>query len=278
MDKQYLQACLACSKLITRHYSTSFSLGIRFFTPGLHAPIYAIYGFVRLADEIVDTFHDQDKKKLLEEFKEDTYQSIEKKLGLNPVLHAFQHVVNTYHIEKKLIDDFLYSMEMDLEKKSFSLEEYKKYIHGSAEVVGLMCLRVFTANNPSLFDELSPYAISLGSAYQKINFLRDTRADYQQLGRIYFPGVHFANFTPENKQKIEEDTWKDFQQGFEGIKKLPRESRLGVYLSYLYFKALLMKIKKLPPEALLEKRVRISNTKKLFLSMSGYIQYCLGRV
>ncbi len=278
MDKQYLEACLACSKLITRQYSTSFSLGIRFFAHEFHAPIYAIYGFVRFADEIVDTFHGQDKEKLLEKFKKNTYQAIEKKISLNPVLHAFQHVANSFNIEKGLIDAFFYSMEMDLQKKSFSPEEYKKYIHGSAEVIGLMCLRVFTSNDPVLYDKLSPYAISLGAAYQKINFLRDIRADYHQLGRIYFPGIEWDDFTRENKQKIEEDSLKDFQHGFEGIKKLPRGARLGVYLSYLYFKALLITIKRLPPDILLEKRVRVSNGKKIGLSLIGYCKFWLGLI
>jgi phytoene/squalene synthetase len=263
------------SKLVTRNYSTSFSLGIRFLNKNLHDPIYAIYGFVRFADEIVDSFHDYDKAVLLEEFKRDTYLSIERKISLNPILNSFQEVVNKYAIEKELIDSFLKSMEMDLEQKEYTPESYKAYILGSAEVVGLMCLRVFTARNNQLFEELKPFAMSLGSAFQKINFLRDLNADYLGMGRIYFPNLNIDALNDHTKFEIENDIEKDFDKGFAGIKKLPKNARFGVYVAYIYYRSLFKKIKKLKAKHILQKRIRIPNSQKMVLFAGSYVRNSL---
>ncbi len=232
------------SKMVTRQYSTSFSLGIQFLNKDFHAPIYGIYGFVRFADEIVDSFHDFNKSILLEEFKKETYLSIERGISLNPILNSFQEVVRTYNIEHELIETFLKSMEMDLDKKNYTEEGYKQYILGSAEVVGLMCLRVFTEGNNEVYTKLKPYAMSLGSAFQKINFLRDLNADYVGMGRIYFPNVNMEELNEETKAAIEKDIEADFDMGLTGIKMLPKKARLGVYVAYIYYRSLFNKIKK----------------------------------
>ncbi|RYZ98705.1 MAG: phytoene/squalene synthase family protein, partial [Sphingobacteriaceae bacterium] len=234
----YDNTCFDCSKLITQNYSTSFSLGIKAFDKKFRNPIYAIYGFVRYADEIVDTFHDHDKEKLISDFKAQTFVAIKQKISLNPVLHAFQMVVNRYGIDHDLIEAFLISMEMDLHTRVYDEESYKAYIYGSAEVIGLMCLRVFCENDDKLYQALLPKACSLGSAFQKINFLRDVKADHEERGRIYFPGVNFDNFTEQDKKIIELDIKKDFDDGFEGIKLLPNGTKLGVYIAYIYYKTL----------------------------------------
>ena len=221
----YNETCFECSKVITNKYSTSFSLGIKAFDKKFQYPIYAIYGFVRYADEIVDTFHDQDKRKLITQFKADTKQAIEEKISLNPVLQSFQMVVNKYHIGFDLIAAFLKSMEMDLDKTSYTDDSYKEYIYGSAEVVGLMCLRVFCEGDKKQYDDLLPMARSLGSAFQKINFLRDIKSDYEERGRTYFPAVDFTKFTEKDKKDIEKDIKVDFDDAFEGIKKLPNGSK-----------------------------------------------------
>ena len=210
MDPLYDKVTAKCSKLTTHSYSTSFSLGIHFLNKKFHEPIYGIYGFVRFADEIVDTFHHQDKKTLAEEFRKETYKAIERKISLNPILNSFQKAVNKYNIEEELYDTFLKSMEMDLKKTEYSQQGYEEYILGSAEVVGLMCLRVFVEGNESLYQELKPQAMKLGSAFQKINFLRDLKADYEELGRVYFPGVSMEEFNQQAKQEIETDIKKDF--------------------------------------------------------------------
>ena len=263
------------SKLVTGQYSTSFSLGIRFLNKDFHKSIYAIYGFVRFADEIVDSFHDYNKKMLLEEFKRDTYLCIERGISLNPILNSFQEVVNKYHIEKILIEAFLKSMTMDLEKKQYSQEGYKEYILGSAEVVGLMCLRVFTEGNKNLYDELKPYAMALGSAFQKINFLRDLNADYVGLGRNYFPNLTMTELNETNKQEIEQDIEVDFNKGLQGIKLLPKKARLGVYIAYIYYRSLFNKIKKLNHKNILEARVRIPNSQKVVLFAGSYVRHGL---
>ncbi|MEI8135997.1 MAG: phytoene/squalene synthase family protein [Bacteroidota bacterium] len=263
------------SKLVTGQYSTSFSLGIRFLNKDFHKSIYAIYGFVRFADEIVDSFHDYNKKVLLEEFKRDTYLCIERGISLNPILNSFQEVVNKYHIEKILIEAFLKSMTMDLEKKQYSQEGYKEYILGSAEVVGLMCLRVFTEGNKNLYDELKPYAMALGSAFQKINFLRDLNADYVGLGRNYFPNLTMTELNETNKQEIEQDIEVDFNKGLQGIKLLPKKARLGVYIAYIYYRSLFNKIKKLNHKNILEARVRIPNSQKVVLFAGSYVRHGL---
>jgi phytoene/squalene synthetase len=260
------------SKLVTRQYSTSFSLGIRFLNKNFQEPIYGIYGFVRLADEIVDSFHQYDKKTLLEEFKKDTYLSIERGISLNPVLNSFQEVVNTFKIDHELIAAFLKSMEMDLEKKEYTEEGYKEYILGSAEVVGLMCLRVFTEGNNNLYHELKPYAMALGSAFQKINFLRDLNADYVGMGRMYFPNLNMSELNEKVKEEIEIDIEVDFDKGLQGIKKLPKKARLGVYVAYIYYRTLFNKIKKVNSQKILEERIRIPNPQKVMLFAGSYVR------
>jgi len=263
------------SKLVTRKYSTSFSLGIRFLNSDFHASIYGIYGFVRFADEIVDSFHEYDKSLLLEEFRRDTFLAIERGVSLNPILNSFQEVVRNYNIEKELIECFLNSMKMDLEKKEYAEEEYKQYILGSAEVVGLMCLRVFTENNKALYDKLKPYAMALGSAFQKINFLRDLNADYLGMGRIYFPNITIDELNESVKAELEADIEKDFDEGLVGIRMLPKRSRLGVYVAYIYYKSLFHKIKKLKPQHILQERVRIPNSQKVMLFAGSYVRNSL---
>jgi len=266
------------SKMTTVMYSTSFSMGIRFFSKRFHDPIYAIYGFVRFADEIVDTFHDFDKEKLLANFKRDTYTAIEDKISLNPILNNFQWAVNKYKIERELIDTFLRSMEMDLYKEDYDRKGYEEYILGSAEVVGLMCLRVFCEGDETMYDELKPPAMRLGAAFQKINFLRDLSHDYNGLGRSYFPGIDISQFDEETKRKIETEIDADFQAGLEGIRKLPDGARFGVYVAHIYFYGLFKKIRKYPAERLLRERVRIPNRTKYTMLFSAYIKDKLNRI
>jgi 15-cis-phytoene synthase len=271
----YNDTCFECSRLITERYSTSFSQGIKAFDKRFRKPIYAIYGFVRYADEIVDTFHEHDKHQLITDFKEQAFCAIDQKISLNPVLQSFQLVVNRYHIEKELICSFLNSMEMDIDRKTFNNGEYQSYIHGSAEVIGLMCLRVFCEGNAILYKELAAPARSLGSALQKINFLRDIKADYAERGRIYFPGVDFTNFTNEVKRQIEADIEKDLDNGFKGIKQLPKGARLGVYIAYSYYYRLFKKICNTPADMILQKRIRISDTHKLMLYFNAVLSHKL---
>ncbi len=259
------ETCFACSKIITNKYSTSFSTGIKSFDKRFRNPVYAIYGFVRYADEIVDTFHGYDKLKLLSDFRAETFTAIEQRISLNPVLQSFQQVVNQYQIEPHLIDAFLRSMEMDIDKTSYNGDAYKVYIYGSAEVVGLMCLRVFTENETTLYDQLLPKARSLGAAFQKINFLRDIKSDFEDRGRTYFPGVDFNKFTEQDKQNIEADIKYDFDDALLGIKQLPKGTKLGVYIAYTYYLQLFKKIKKTSANAILQRRIRISNAHKLAL-------------
>lgn len=274
----YNETCFECSKVITNKYSTSFSLGIKAFDKKFQYPIYAIYGFVRYADEIVDTFHDQDKNNLILKFRLDTYLAIKDKISLNPVLHSFQQVVNKYMIEVDLIDAFLKSMEMDLDKTSYTDDSYKEYIYGSAEVVGLMCLRVFCEGDQSLYTKLLPMARSLGSAFQKINFLRDIKSDFEERGRTYFPDVDFSNFTETDKKEIEKDIKIDFDDALEGIKNLPEGSKLGVYSAYLYYLQLFKKIQNTSANTIAHKRIRVSDTHKLFLMAQALIKSKLNYV
>ncbi len=269
MKKLFDEVSVKCSKTTTQKYSTSFSIGILFLNQRLRNPIYSIYGFVRLADEIVDSFHDFDKKVLLASLKQEAYEAIERKISLNPIVNSFQQVVHDYNIPLHLIDSFLLSMEMDLEKKEYSAEEYGKYIFGSAEAVGLMCLKVFTENNDSLYDELKPYAQKLGSAFQKVNFLRDVSSDNIELGRTYFPEVDMSNFTMEDKRKIEDDIHAEFKESLVGIMKLPLSSRKGVYLAYSYYIRLFKKIKKENPQSILNKRIRVPNHQKYLLLLQS---------
>ncbi|MEQ8470728.1 MAG: phytoene/squalene synthase family protein [Marinoscillum sp.] len=261
----YTETALKCSKLITQHYSTSFSLGIRTLHKKLHLPIYAIYGFVRYADEIVDTFHAHDKASLLFRFKEDTYRAIEEKISLNPVLHSFQLVVNQYGIEHDLIDAFLHSMEMDLDNESYNQDGYEEYIYGSAEVVGLMCLRIFCNGDAREYESLKPSAKRLGAAFQKVNFLRDLKSDFKERGRVYFPGVNFESFSENDKKQIEDDISADFEAALVGIKQLPKSARAGVYLAYIYYLQLFKKIKNLPSTKILSERIRVPDSKKALL-------------
>jgi 15-cis-phytoene synthase len=273
MQTLYDKVALKCSRLTTRAYSTSFSLGILCLDKSLRDAIYSIYGFVRFADEIVDTFHKFNKDELLKRFKADTYTALEEGISLNPILHSFQSTVNTYKIDKELIDLFLRSMEMDLSLKAYDLNGYKEYILGSAEVVGLMCLRVFCKGDERQYEELKPYAMKLGSAFQKINFLRDLQADYHGMGRTYFPELDFNEFNDHNKQLIENDIAEDFRAGLEGIKKLPRSSRFGVYVAYVYYLALFRKIKNTPVEHVMQSRIRIKNAHKISILAFSYVKH-----
>jgi 15-cis-phytoene synthase len=272
MKNLFNELSFETSKITTRKYSTSFSLGIRFFNKEIRNPIYAIYGFVRFADEIVDTFHNYNKQELFTKFKHDTYEAIELKISLNPILNSFQLVVNEYKIDRETIDLFLHSMEMDLYKNTYDAKNYKQYITGSAEVVGLMCLRVYCNGNDELYKSLKVNAESLGSAYQKINFLRDLSTDYHELGRVYFPGVNINEFSDDIKYQIIADIERDFLNGFLGILKLPKNCRFGVYLSYVYFYTLLQKIKFIPTSLILKERVRLGNSYKLTLLMKSIIK------
>ncbi|MET3114350.1 phytoene synthase [Pedobacter sp. CG_S7] len=273
MKKIFDQLSAECSKITTRRYSTSFSLGIYFLSKRIRGPIYAIYGFVRFADEIVDSFHDYDKKYLLEKFKNDCFEAIEHGISLNPVLNSFQKVVNDYAIDHKVIHLFLKSMEMDLEPAVYSKEKYESYILGSAEVVGLMCLSVFTEGEQAFYDRLKPFAMKLGSTFQKVNFLRDVKADYQNLNRNYFPGVDLADFSDLQKKNIEEEIEEEFKQALIGIKLLPLSSRSGVYLSYIYYKELFNKIKQVSANQIMDRRIRISNGHKIGLMFDSMIRY-----
>jgi len=268
----YNQACFDCSRLITQKYSTSFSIGIKAFDKHLRPPVYAIYGFVRLADEIVDTFHQHDKHQLIGEFRQETFKAIEQKISLNPILQSFQLVVNQYQISHDLIDSFLCSMEMDLDKKLHDQESYQTYIYGSAEVIGLMCLKVFCSGDDKEYARLLPAARSLGSAFQKVNFLRDVKSDLEDRGRTYFPEVDFGNFTEQDKRLIEADIKKDFDAGFDGIKQLPQGTRLGVYIAYIYYLQLFKKIIGLSAATVLQKRIRVSDTRKLSLYCKALVQ------
>jgi len=278
VENFYNNISLKSSKLVANAYSTSFSLGIKALHKDLHEPIYAIYGFVRLADEIVDSFHSHDKEKLLLEFEKDTYKAIEEKISLNPILNSFQLVVNQYDIDHALIDKFLMSMKMDLNLKDYKDEDYKTYIFGSAETVGLMCLKVFCEGDEKEYLRLKDSAQKLGSSFQKINFLRDFKSDYYDLNRIYFPELSIKDFNDENKVKIESEIEKEFQESLIGIKQLPKKARFGVYLAYTYYYSLLKKIQKLPAKEILTKRIRISNTKKYLLCIKCIVKYKLGLI
>ena len=235
-------------------------------------PIYNVYGFVRLADEIVDTMHGYPKSELLKEFTEDTFRAIDRGISTNPILHAFQLVVRKYNVNIDHIEAFLDSMEMDLEERVYDKATYDHYIYGSAEVVGLMCLKVFCEGDENLYNKLEPHAKSLGSAFQKVNFLRDMKADYLERGRVYFPGVDFNHFTDQDKKDIENEISKEFDHAYEGIIQLPIGARIGVYVAYIYYRKLFNKISACNAELVKEKRIRISNSRKVYLLFSGIVQ------
>jgi len=268
-----------CSKLVIKRYSTSFYFSSSLLSKTIRQDIFNIYGFVRLADEIVDTFHEYPKQELLEDFEKELWRSVDNKISLNPILNSFQHTVNKYSIPKDLINSFLDSMKMDLEKKEYnSVEEYKKYIYGSADVVGLMCLKVFVKGSESSFFELSPFAISLGSAFQKVNFLRDLKDDSNILNRVYFPNVDMNNFNEKSKKEIILEIEKDFANAVKGIVKLPKNSKFAVYIAYRYYNKLLKKLKHTSSENIVKKRIRIHNLTKFIVIARSYIKYQLNLI
>jgi len=254
-----------CSRVTTEQYSTSFASAIRLLHKDLREPVYNIYGLVRFADEIVDSFHDFNKEELLAEFKAATFQAIERRISLNPILHSFQLTMHQYGISRQLVEAFFTSMEMDLLKTQYNRGNYQAYIYGSAEVVGLMCLHVFCDGNKLLFDELTPYARSLGAAFQKVNFLRDLKADFNDLNRSYFPGVDFANFTNSCKENIQSEIAADFRHAYIGVLRLPWKARFGVYVAYKYYSSLFTKICKTNPQQIMESRIRIPNYRKAMI-------------
>lgn len=271
----YRKNNLDCSRITTRNYSTSFSLGVRVLSPKYREGIYSIYGFVRYADEIVDTFFDQDQRTIFEEFRVETFKAIDRGFSINPIIDSFQMAVRKYNIDHELIEAFLLSMEMDLSHEIYSPELLKTYIYGSAEVVGLMCLRVFYYNEPEKYDQLVRPARKLGEAFQKVNFLRDARDDYAEKGRIYFKDIDFNNFTEETKKQLEDEIEKDFQESMEGIRQLKKQVRLGVYLAYSYYLHLLKEIKKARPEEIMKKRYRVSTRRKSYLLVNAYLKNAL---
>jgi phytoene synthase len=273
MKKLFDELAYEVSKRTTKKYSTSFSLGILALNPYIRPAIYAIYGFVRLADEIVDSFHDFDKKTLLQRFKNETDIALQEGISLNPILQSFQDTVHKYQIDKALIDQFLHSMEMDLEKVDYNSDLYKEYIYGSAEVVGLMCLQVFTNGDKVKYQELKPFAMKLGSAFQKVNFLRDLNEDYQILGRTYFPNIEMNIFDNQVKKAIEKEIEIEFKEALVGIQMLPSSAKFGVYLAYRYYLSLFHKIKNTNAENILQERIRIPNVQKMNVMMRSYVRY-----
>lgn len=265
-----------CSKLVTRSYSTSFSLATKMLYSSIRYDIYNIYGFVRFADEIVDSFHDYDKETLFNRFSDDLEHALKDKISLNPILNAFQHTYHKYNIDKSLVDAFMKSMRLDLHKSEYlTEEEYKAYIYGSADVVGLMCLKVFVKGDDVKYNELKDTAMSLGSAFQKVNFLRDLKADFEGLDRTYFPNTDLNNLDEQSKQAIIDDIEADFEKGLSGIKKLPIEAKFGVFMAYRYYHQLLKKLNKTPALQIKNARIRVSNPKKIELLMRSYVKYQL---
>ncbi len=272
MMKIFHEVCELCSRNTTERYSTSFSSAIRLLHKDLRQPIYNIYGLVRFADEIVDTFHEHDKATLITDFRKQTFDAIDRGISLNPILHSFQLTVNQYGIDHALIHAFFNSMEMDLKRTNYTQEGYNDYIYGSAEVVGLMCLYVFLEGDKAAYEKLKPAARSLGAAFQKVNFLRDVQADYNQLDRTYFPGLDFSNFTERQKREIEEDIQQDFDDAYEGIMQLPTKARFGVYVAYKYYLSLFRKIKKLQPAVIMQERVRIPDYHKVMILLRAGVR------
>ncbi len=272
MKELFDNYCYDASKAVTKKYSTSFYAGVRMLDKAIRDDVHAIYGFVRFADEIVDSFHDFDKEVLLEEFKAETYNAIHRGISLNPILNAFQATVRKYAIDHQLIDQFLHSMEMDLQPMNYEQSSYEEYILGSAEVVGLMCLKIFVYGSESEYQKLKPYAMKLGSSFQKINFLRDYSNDLNDLGRIYFPDIKQGELTLEDKMRIENEIQAEFDEALIGIKMLPKSSRFGVYVSYKYYTKLLRKIKRTTAQQLLKERVRIPNNMKYVVFAKSFVR------
>ncbi|WP_299553003.1 phytoene/squalene synthase family protein [Seonamhaeicola sp.] len=265
-----------CSKMVTKTYSTSFSLATKMLASSIRNDIYNIYGFVRLADEIVDSFHDYEKEILFNRFSEDLESALKDKISLNPILNAFQHTYHKYNIDRRLVDAFMTSMRLDLHKTDYLTdEEYKAYIYGSADVVGLMCLKVFVKGDDAKYEALKDTAMSLGSAFQKVNFLRDLKADFDDLNRSYFPNTDLNNLSEASKKEIIDDIETDFSKGLSGIKKLPMEAKFGVFMAYRYYRQLLKKLKKTPALKIKSTRIRVSNPKKIELLMRSYVKYQL---
>ncbi|SDS68666.1 phytoene/squalene synthase family protein [Gramella sp. MAR_2010_147] len=268
-----------CSKTVTNSYSTSFSLATKMLAPSIRQDIYNIYGFVRLADEIVDSFHDYDKEQLFADFESDLHKAIDSKISLNPILNSFQETVHKYSIQKELYSSFMDSMRLDLHKSEYlSMEEYKQYIYGSADVVGLMCLKVFVHGDEKRYKELKESAMSLGSAFQKVNFLRDLKADYEDLSRSYFPNVDLSQLNELNKEQIIKEIEEDFHKGLKGIAHLPVEAKFGVYTAYIYYRKLLQKLKRIPSLEIRKRRVRVPNYQKAGLLAKSYISYRLNLI
>lgn len=264
-----------CSKNVTKSYSTSFSVAVKMLAPGIRQDIYNIYGFVRFADEIVDTFHEYDKEKLFEMFEKDLESALQNKISLNPVLNSFQHTVHKYNIPHTMITAFMESMKLDLRKTIYSFEEYNQYIYGSADVVGLMCLKVFVNGDDKKFDELEQSAMRLGSAFQKVNFLRDLKTDYEDLNRTYFPNTDLSQLDEHSKQVIIKEIEADFEAGFQGILKLPLEAKFGVYTAYVYYRKLLSKLKNTPSIEIKNARIRVPDYQKFGLLAKCYVNYRL---
>lgn len=273
MKKLFDELSYSVSKITTRKYSTSFSLGILALNPSIRSAIYAIYGYVRLADEIVDSFEGFDKENLLNRLKVETKDALHEGISLNPILQSFQDTVNKYKIDKLLIEQFLHSMEMDLQKIDYNSELYEEYIFGSAKVVGLMCLQVFTNGNMEKYEELKPYAMQLGSAFQKVNFLRDLKDDYEILGRIYFPNIDMCILDNSVKHQIEREIDEEFREALIGIKKLPHSAMFGVYLAYKYYMSLFKKIKGKSSKEILKRRIRVPNYEKALVAFKSYVRY-----
>ncbi|MDO7171523.1 phytoene/squalene synthase family protein [Mariniflexile sp. AS56] len=266
----------SCSKTVTKTYSTSFSLATKMLYTSIRSDIYNIYGFVRFADEIVDSFHEYDKETLFDRFSKDLEHALKDKISLNPILNAFQYTYHKYNIDKSLVDAFMKSMRLDLHKNTYlTNEEYKNYIYGSADVVGLMCLKVFVKGDTTKYNELKETAMALGSAFQKVNFLRDLKADFDGLNRSYFPNVNLNSLDEASKQQIITDIEHDFEKGLSGIKKLPIEAKFGVFMAYRYYSQLLKKLKKTPALQIRNARIRVSNPKKIELLMRSYVKYQL---
>jgi len=276
MKSIFDQVSYGCSKLVTESYSTSFSLATKMLGTSIRNDIYNIYGFVRFADEIVDTFHDYDKETLFNDFETELYTALKNKISLNPILNSFQNTLHRYDIPVHLVEAFMKSMRMDLVKKEYKTNaEYKEYIYGSADVVGLMCLCVFVDGDKRKYDELKSSAMALGSAFQKVNFLRDLKADYELLERSYFPNTNLLELDEASKKRIVAEIEADFAQGFYGIERLPNEAKFGVYTAFKYYKRLLDKLKKTPPLEIKNTRIRVPNYEKIGLLAKSYVNYKL---